>query len=49
MRRRILFIFALPMFLAGLVMAAPAALAVSPHFINASATVNSDPIPRIAR
>jgi hypothetical protein len=30
------------MFLAGLVMAAPAALAVSPHFINASATVNSD-------
>ena len=42
MRRRILFIFALPIFLAGLVMAAPAALAVSPHFINASATVNSD-------
>jgi len=34
MRRRILFIFALPIFLAGLVMAAPAALAVSPHFIN---------------
>ena len=42
MRRRLLFIFALPMFLAGLVMAAPAALAVSPHFINASATVNAD-------
>jgi hypothetical protein len=42
MRRRLLFIFALPIFLAGLVMAAPAALAVSPHFINASATVNSD-------
>jgi len=42
MRRRLLFIFALPVFLAGLVMAAPAALAVSPHFINASATVNSD-------
>ena len=42
MRRRILFIFALPIFLAGLVMAAPAALAVSPHFINASATLNAD-------
>lgn len=42
MRRGILFIFALPMFLAGLVMAAPAALATSPHFISASGTVNSD-------
>ncbi len=40
MRRGILFIFALPMFLAGLVMAAPAALAVSPHFISASAKVD---------
>jgi hypothetical protein len=42
MRRGILFIFALPMMLAGLVMAAPAALAVSPHFVSASATVNAD-------
>jgi hypothetical protein len=43
MRRRILFIMTLPMMLAGFVMAtAPAALAVSPHFINASATVNKD-------
>jgi hypothetical protein len=42
MRRGILFIFALPMFLAGLVMAAPAALATSPHFISASGTVNAD-------
>jgi hypothetical protein len=42
MRRRILFIFALPMFMAGLVMAAPAALATSPHFVSASGTLNSD-------
>jgi hypothetical protein len=42
MRRGILFIFALPMFLAGLVMAAPAALAVSPHFVSTSGTLNSD-------
>lgn len=42
MRRAILFIFALPMILAAFVMAAPAALAVSPHFINASGTLNSD-------
>jgi hypothetical protein len=43
MRRRILFIFTLPMMLAGVIMAtAPAALAVSPHFISASATVNTD-------
>jgi hypothetical protein len=42
MRRGILFIFALPMILAAFVMAAPAALAVSPHFINASGTLNSD-------
>jgi hypothetical protein len=42
MRRGILFIFALPMMLAAFVMAAPAALAVSPHFINASGTLNAD-------
>jgi len=42
MRRAILFIFALPMILAAFVMAAPAALAVSPHFINASGTLNSN-------
>lgn len=42
MRRGILFIFALPMILAAFVMAAPAALAVSPHFINASGTLNSN-------
>jgi hypothetical protein len=40
MRRRILFIFALPMFLVGLVMAAPTALAVSPHFVSASAKLS---------
>lgn len=40
MRRRILFIFALPMMLAAFVMAAPAALAVSPHFVNASAQLS---------
>src|SRR5205809_667492 len=45
MRRRLLFIFALPVFLAGLVMAAPAALAVSPHFINATATLTIQPPP----
>ena len=42
MRRGKLFIFMLPMMLAGFVMAAPAALAVNAHFINASAAVNSD-------
>lgn len=42
MRRRILFIFALPMMLAAFVMAAPAALAVSPHFINATGTLNAN-------
>jgi len=42
MRRGILFIFALPMMLAGFVMAAPAALAQSPHFVAASGTVNTD-------
>src|SRR5262245_65170414 len=42
MRRRILFIFALPMMLAGLVFCATPALAVNAHFINASATLNSD-------
>jgi hypothetical protein len=42
MRKGILFIFALPMMLAGFVMAAPAALAVSPHFISASGTLNAD-------
>jgi hypothetical protein len=43
MRRRILFIFTLPMMLAGVIMAtAPAALADSPHFISASGTLNAD-------
>src|SRR5260370_13329376 len=42
MRRGILFIFALPMLLAGFIMAAPAALAVSPHFISATGTINTD-------
>jgi len=42
MRRGILFIFALPLMLAGFVMAAPAALAQSPHFVAASGTVNTD-------
>jgi hypothetical protein len=42
MRRGILFIFALPMMLAGFTMAAPAALATSPHFISASGTLNGD-------
>ena len=42
MRRGLLFILALPMMLAAFVMAAPAALAVSPHFINASGTLNAD-------
>lgn len=42
MRRRLLFIFALPMMLTGLAMTAPAALAVNAHFISASGTVNAD-------
>jgi hypothetical protein len=43
MRRRILFVLTLPLFLAGVVMAsAPAALAQSPHFIRATGTVNND-------
>lgn len=42
MRRGILFIFALPLLLAGAVLAASPALAVSPHFVSASGTVNSD-------
>jgi hypothetical protein len=43
MRRRILFVLTLPLFLAGVVMAsAPAALADSPHFIKATGTLNAD-------
>jgi hypothetical protein len=42
MRRGILLTLALPMMLAGFAMAAPAALAVSPHFISASGTLNAD-------
>jgi hypothetical protein len=42
MRRGILFIFTVPLTLAAFVMAAPAALATSPHFISASATLNAD-------
>jgi hypothetical protein len=40
MRRGIPFIFALPMMLAGFVMAAPAALGVSPHFVSALAQLS---------
>jgi hypothetical protein len=42
MRRSIAIVFALPMILAAFVLAAPAALAVSPHFISASGTLNAD-------
>lgn len=41
MRRRILFIFALPMMLAGVVMAASPALADSPHFLYANNSINT--------
>jgi hypothetical protein len=40
MRQRILFILTLPMILVAMVIAAPAALAVSPHFVSASANVS---------
>lgn len=40
MRRGIVFILGLPMLLAAFVMAAPAALAVSPHFTSASANLS---------
>jgi hypothetical protein len=40
MRRRILYVLALPLMLAGVVMAASPALAVSPHFISASANLS---------
>jgi len=39
MRRGILFIFTLPLMLAGLVLAAPAALAQNAHFISARLSV----------
>jgi len=42
MRRGILFVFALPLVLAGFVLAAPAALAQNAHLISASASLNSD-------
>jgi|SRR5215472_15382397 len=42
MRRGILFIFTLPMMLAGFVLAASPALAQNAHFISASASVNSN-------
>ena len=38
-RRVMAFIFAIPLFLAALAIAAPAALATSPHFINANASI----------
>jgi hypothetical protein len=41
MRRRILFIVTLPMVLSGFVMAAPAALAASPHFIGTPSCTKS--------
>jgi hypothetical protein len=40
MRRGILFMFTLPMMLAGFLVAATPALAVSPHFISASANLS---------
>ena len=40
MRRRLFFVLALPMTMAAMVMAAPSALAVSPHFISASAQLS---------
>jgi hypothetical protein len=40
MRRGILFIFTLPLFLVGFVIAAPAALAQNAHFVSAKATVS---------
>jgi hypothetical protein len=42
MRRGILFVFTLPLVLAGFLLAAPAALAVNAHFISATGSVNSD-------
>jgi len=42
MRRRMLYVLALPLMLAGVVMAASPALAVSPHFISATATLNGN-------
>jgi hypothetical protein len=42
MRRRILYVLALPLILAGVVMAAAPALAVSPHFISATGTLNAN-------
>jgi hypothetical protein len=39
-RRVMAFIFAIPLFLAALAIAAPAALATSPHFIKAQATLS---------
>jgi hypothetical protein len=42
MRRGLLFILALPLILAGVVMAASPALAVSPHFISASAQLSGN-------
>jgi hypothetical protein len=42
MRRGILFVFTLPLLLAGFVLTAPAALAQNAHFISASASLNSD-------
>ena|SRR5215469_15151075 len=42
MRRRILYVLALPLMLAGVVMAASPALAVSPHFVSAAGTLNSN-------
>ena len=42
MRRRILYVLALPLMLAGVVWAAAPALAVSPHFVSAAGTLNSN-------
>ena len=47
MRRGVLFIFALPLMLAGFVMAAAAALAVSRHFAAASATFSACVLPNV--
>jgi hypothetical protein len=40
MRRRLLFVLALPITLLAMVLAAPPALAVSPHFVSASAQLS---------
>jgi len=40
MRQRVLFVLGLPLLLVALIWAAPSALAVSPHFVSASASIS---------